>query len=333
MNLFRQLLFLFLCPGLVALCRASLVDVDAGIGLPYLADAAGAPLPSGTLVQVGTFAGTPPEQLNLSTWPVFLADWQVFGSLPVREIFGESGRFGGTLSNSSSFFSGRSIYLLVEYAPAGLTVQAGLFTSPQWQFPAGNALPPGDRVEISTAQVKQTLLGTITPDFLQLETLTTLRQPQLLSLAPGSRDIPPDSRLPQGLAFRWAVVSDSGLPVYYELSGPLAAEGTLFRVTGVGPSWIRAVQPGNVAFAPAELILPVYGQSMADFLNLVATTSAGGLSFSYSLQPGFAYQPEYSADASTWQPLGPVLRVADGDPLHFTSAGREGFFRVRLTWE
>ncbi len=333
MNFLRQLPILLLCPCLATPSQATLLDVDAGVGLPYLADAAGNPLPSGTQVQFGTLAGPLPKPLDLASWPIFLADWQVFGSLEVKEVFGQSGRLGGTLSNSASFFTGRPIYLLVKYSPLGQPPQAGLFTSPLWQFPDHQAFPPYNRREISTAQVTEAPLGTITPTALQLAPLVTTRRPQVLSLAPDSRHIAPDSRLPQGLAFRWTVVSDSGLPVSYEITGALASEGTLFRVLASGPIRIRAVQPGNEVYQPAEWLLNIYGQSVEEFLHLRTTSSAAGLTFSFLLQPGFAYQPQYSPDASTWQPLGPILRNTTSLFTQFTYEGLQGFFRVLITWE
>ena len=159
--------------------EASLVTVGATAGpdLRSLTDTSGGDLASGNQVQLGYFD----SGFNFATMSGNLAEartaWNPFGSLAVRSIANESGRFSGSIDDDDSGFVGKQIYLFAfqtsgSNAPdsSWSNVEAyGIFTndvSGDWVFPDGNTLE--NATVVSTDAVTVAHWGNIQPGSLGL---------------------------------------------------------------------------------------------------------------------------------------------------------------------
>jgi hypothetical protein len=153
------------------------VDFIAQPGQRFVANASGTAVPAGTFVWVGAVADDA-LIVNGISYATLRSIWLPFGSTLTRTLGGESGRFSASISSDESALSLRKIYLLVQQTTDNLSPavdgsnvgQWGLYSSTvgAWRFPDNDNLPPGNAALITSNQVNQTWMGTVTATTLQL---------------------------------------------------------------------------------------------------------------------------------------------------------------------
>jgi hypothetical protein len=166
-----------LCWVLVTSVHAMTVDFTAQPGQRSVANASGSAVPAGTFVWVGAVADDAQIVTSLS-YATLRSLWLPFASTLTRTLGGEAGRFSASISGDEPDLSLRKIYLLVQQTTDGLapTVdgsnvsQWGLYSSSlnAWRFPDNDNLPPGNATLITSSQVNQVWMGSITTNTLQL---------------------------------------------------------------------------------------------------------------------------------------------------------------------
>ncbi len=157
--------------------EAMTVDFTAQPGQRYVANASSVAVPAGAFVWVGAIMDDAQVSAGIS-YVTLRSLWLPFASTLTRTLGGEAGRFSASISRDEPDLSLRKIYLFVQQttdnlAPAidGSNVsQWGLFSSTQapWRFPDNNNLPPGNATLITSSQVNQVWMGSITTSTLQL---------------------------------------------------------------------------------------------------------------------------------------------------------------------
>lgn len=153
--------------GLVDPCQAIMVvGYTAQPGQRNVVDASGAPLAEDQHVWLGTFPvgynpaapGNGPRSWRQS--------WVSFHETRTRSIFNEAGRFSASASRDLPEVTGRRMYLFL-FQTANAEPPAsdlsnvtglGLFSAggaANWIFPNGDAMPPGNRQQITSSEVSE----------------------------------------------------------------------------------------------------------------------------------------------------------------------------------
>jgi hypothetical protein len=102
------------------------LDFDAGPGLPRVLALDLNPLVDGSQVRIGAFAdGFDPVTAGGNPSLLF-AQWTSFGSLETQTIFGEVGRFGGSVPGSTGGIEGDRVWLWI------LETEDGFAPLPDW---------------------------------------------------------------------------------------------------------------------------------------------------------------------------------------------------------
>ncbi|MBN2506771.1 MAG: hypothetical protein JXQ71_08765 [Verrucomicrobia bacterium] len=193
MNL-NTLLLITLASALAAPAQST-INFTAGVGERdvYLD---GAPLPDGNIAEIGFFAAGFDVGAN-SANPFALADaWNVMGGTPIRSIFGQPGRFAGTLYSTDPLFDDQKIWLWIfktndDTVPADDYANVtgyGLYSSTlaNWVFPAQDAPPMLNTASITSLEINQSAFGTYDDVHLYLTPVPEPSQWMLGSLGVGA---------------------------------------------------------------------------------------------------------------------------------------------------
>ncbi len=150
--------------------------IDAGPGLPNVLTPGEIALADGQKVSVGYFdAGFDVAAAGGNHFQLQQA-WNTLGTLDVRTIFDEPGRFAGQLEIDAQDLIGTQLYFwIVEGSTAdtafqlGSTYHMGLFTTSGtgWTIPA-ETIPPVLQLTLSTADIDRSIFGGIQPEHLNL---------------------------------------------------------------------------------------------------------------------------------------------------------------------
>jgi hypothetical protein len=155
------------------------VNFTAAPGQPDVMNEGGTPLADGNYVRLGCFTPGFNILVNANNMTALSGAWNDFGFTTIRSIFGQPGRFAGTLSGSDPLFDNQQMWLWI-FRTAGDTapvadmsnvMEYGIFSStgPNWLFPPQGTLPPGNTTSINSSEVEQAVFGTFDANHLFLE--------------------------------------------------------------------------------------------------------------------------------------------------------------------
>jgi hypothetical protein len=168
------------------------------------------PVPTGTEVWLGFFTSGFDVAANGLDLSALAAEWHLYGETTTRNIFGEDGRFGATVSSLDPVFDGHKAWLWVLETSDTASPQAnfnnvshyGLFSSQaaNWIFPAHDAIPPGDMVSLNSSEATEAVHGFLSPNHLML---TAVPEPSVFAfLALGIVGLTLSARLRKGDEFK-----------------------------------------------------------------------------------------------------------------------------------
>jgi hypothetical protein len=171
---FLILLLLHIRPALAQ----STVNFTAGPGERNVAQLDTTPVPDGTEVWLGFFTTGFDVSLNAMDVSALATEWHLYGQTTTRNIFGEDGRFGATVSSLDPVFDGRKPWLWILETTDHASPQPdfsnvshyGLFSSQDanWAFPAHDATPPADMTSVNSSDVTEAVHGSFDPNHLML---------------------------------------------------------------------------------------------------------------------------------------------------------------------
>jgi hypothetical protein len=148
--------------------QSTTINFSAGVGERDVMLSGGTPVPDGNQVQIGYFTPGFDVSANAANFLSLATAWHSLGATSIKTIFGQSGRFSGSLSTTDPQFSAQKICLWIfqttdDSAPLAnfQNLQGyGLFSSPSanWLFPEPSNLPV-NQTSITSSQVTQAYFG------------------------------------------------------------------------------------------------------------------------------------------------------------------------------
>ena len=147
------------------------VNFTAAPGQRNVMDDGSVPLADGNYVKLGCFNSGFDIPANAGNLSALSAAWHEFGFTTIQTIFGQAGRFAGTLSGNDPLFDGQRMWLWIaktsgDTAPApdfSNVMAYGVYSSasPSWLFPFNGTLPPGNTASVNSSEVDQAAFGSM----------------------------------------------------------------------------------------------------------------------------------------------------------------------------
>lgn len=184
--------FLFGAGCLLAPDAAALVtlDIDAGPGLRNVLGLDSQAVPAGVEVLVGGFADGFDPASAFGNPALLAASWTTFGTLSTTTIFGQPGRFAGSVTGDTTALLGDVVWLWIRQANAAPLLPDwsnlsahGVFssTASHWVFPDNDTFAP--LAALTSSEINAIAWGSVTTTSLHL---ATIPEPSLSGMLAGT---------------------------------------------------------------------------------------------------------------------------------------------------